>query len=315
MSSPLVSIIIPCYNAEDFVSEAIDSALGQSYPFKEVIVIDDGSKDDSLSAIKRFGNKIRWESGPNKGGGAARNRGLSLANGDYIQFLDADDFLDMEKLEKQVPLLLETGADLVYSDWRQYNIARPDRVWICRVVPQCEDPVILTLQKQNIQTNAPLHKKKTLMDVKGFREDLPCCQERDLYIRLACSAAHFFYLPAVFHTVRNRRDSVSSDEVRVRWWLHKLLSEIYDELDQNGDLSDERKRAFATLVASSARRLLRFGDSKNAMEQFGTAYRMHPSGGLAGAYSRFGYYLARLAGPELAEPILVWLKNAAATLK
>ena len=309
MSGPTVSIIIPCYNGEEFVSEAIESALDQSYPFKEVIVIDDGSTDNSLSVIKKFGRGIRWKSGPNWGGGAARNLGLSLTNGEYVQFHDADDLLDPKKLEKQVPVLLESGADLVYSDWRQFHIARPDREWICRVVPQCEDSVILALQKQNITTNSPLHRKKSLMDVGGFRENLPCCQERDLHLRLACRGARFFYLPEVLHTVRQRCGSVSNYEVRVRWWLHKILVEIYHELEEKNDLSDDRKLAFATLIASNSRRLLRFGHRKSAMEQFRTAFRMHHSGGLAGAYSRFGYYLVKLTGPERAESILMPLKK------
>jgi len=310
MSVPLVSIIIPCYNAEDVVSEAIQSALDQSYSFKEVIVIDDGSTDGSLSVIKKFGKEIRWESGPNSGGGAARNRGLSLARGDYIQFHDADDLLDPKKLEKQVPILLESKSDLVYSNWRQFKIDRPEIVWNCRVVPRFEDPIILALQKQNITTSASIIKKEVLSRVKGFREDLPCCQERDLYLRLACAGAHFFYFPEVLHTVRERPGSVSSDEVRVRLVLHNLLVDIYDELKRGNNLNDERRQGFAVLIASGARRLLRVGHRQIAKEHFATALKMHPGGGLAGAYGRVGYFLAKALGPERAEEILMPLKRA-----
>ena len=82
LNDPLVSIIIPCYNAEKYVGEAIESALAQTYPNKEVIVIDDGSTDGSLQVIKSFGHRIRWETGPNRGGSAARNRGIELARGE-----------------------------------------------------------------------------------------------------------------------------------------------------------------------------------------------------------------------------------------
>ena len=314
MSNSLVSIIMPCYNAEGFVSEAIESAVNQSYPFKEVIVIDDGSTDGSLSVIKKFGRKIRWETGPNKGGSAARNRGLSLAKGDYIQFHDTDDLLDLNKLETQMPILLQTGADLVYSDWRQYNIARPERKWICHVVPQGNDPVVLALQKQNITTNAPIHKKETLLKINGFREDLPCCQERDLHLRLACSGVRFHYLPGVLHTVRERLNSVSYNELCVRNWLYKLIVDTYDMLAQENELNDERKEAFATLLSSSARRVLRLGQRDRAMEQFSTACKMHPKGGLPGAYSRFGYFLARATGPAIAEAILMRAKKISSIL-
>jgi glycosyltransferase involved in cell wall biosynthesis len=102
---PLVSIIIPCYNAEAYVGEAIWSALNQTYPECEVIVIDDGSTDSSLEVIKSFGKRVYWESGPNRGGCAARNRGAALAKGEYFQFLDADDVLDSNKIRHQVTTL------------------------------------------------------------------------------------------------------------------------------------------------------------------------------------------------------------------
>ena len=82
---PLVSIVIPCFNAERFVGAAIRSALEQSYTDKEVIVIDDGSEDGSLKIIESFGDAIRMDSGPNRGGGAARNRGLELARGELVR--------------------------------------------------------------------------------------------------------------------------------------------------------------------------------------------------------------------------------------
>ncbi len=90
---PLVSIVIPCFNAEGTVGEAIQSALDQDYPNREVIVIDDGSTDKSVDVIRTFGDSIRWETGPNRGGNVARNRGLELARGTLIQFLDSDDIL------------------------------------------------------------------------------------------------------------------------------------------------------------------------------------------------------------------------------
>jgi glycosyltransferase involved in cell wall biosynthesis len=101
----LVSIIIPCYNAQAYVAEAIQSALNQTYPHCEIIVIDDGSSDGSLEIIKSFGAAIRSESGPNRGGCAARNRGFSLSRGGWIQFLDADDRLAPNKISAQMEAL------------------------------------------------------------------------------------------------------------------------------------------------------------------------------------------------------------------
>jgi len=98
-NNPLVSVVIPCYNSQAYVGEAIRSALDQTHKNLEVIVIDDGSSDASLQVIKSFGQSVRWETGPNRGAPAARNRGAELARGEFIQFLDADDLLLPEKVE------------------------------------------------------------------------------------------------------------------------------------------------------------------------------------------------------------------------
>src|SRR2546430_4547959 len=87
-TSMLVSILIPCYNAERWVAQAIESALAQTWPDKEVIVVDDGSTDGSLGIIQAFADRIRWEAGPNCGGNATRNRPLRLARGARPQDLD-----------------------------------------------------------------------------------------------------------------------------------------------------------------------------------------------------------------------------------
>lgn len=97
-TEPLVSIVIPCYNAERWVSRAIESALGQTYTNTEVIVVDDGSTDGSLNLIKEFNREINWISTSNRGPCAARNIGLKAARGEWIQFLDADDLLHPDKL-------------------------------------------------------------------------------------------------------------------------------------------------------------------------------------------------------------------------
>ena len=112
----LVSIIIPCHNAERWITESIRSALDQTYPHVEVIVIDDGSTDQSLNAIRSFGNQLVWETGPNRGTNHARNRGFALSKGQYIQFLDADDYLLPEKILRQVRVLETAEVDLVYED-------------------------------------------------------------------------------------------------------------------------------------------------------------------------------------------------------
>ena len=97
MTVPRVSILIPCYNGESFVREAIDSALNQTWANVEVVVVDDGSTDNSVDILKSYGDRIICETGPNRGACAARNRAFELSSGDLIQYLDADDKLCLDK--------------------------------------------------------------------------------------------------------------------------------------------------------------------------------------------------------------------------
>jgi glycosyltransferase involved in cell wall biosynthesis len=92
-TAPDVSVVIPCYNAERWVGRAIDSVLAQEGVTVEVIAIDDGSTDGSVEVLRGYDDRIHWDTGPNRGACAARNRGLALARADYVMFLDADDYL------------------------------------------------------------------------------------------------------------------------------------------------------------------------------------------------------------------------------
>jgi glycosyltransferase involved in cell wall biosynthesis len=120
---PLVSVIVPCYNAQSWVSSAVESALSQTWPEVEVIAVNDGSSDDSISVLRRLsGPRVTVIDQPNRGASAARNAGLRLAKGQFIQYLDADDLLSPSKLANQVPLLLEKGDDVVATArWARFQ--------------------------------------------------------------------------------------------------------------------------------------------------------------------------------------------------
>lgn len=114
---PLVSIIIPVYNNEKHLSAAIQSVIAQSWSNKEIILVDDGSQDNSLELAKSFENEwIKVFHQENKGASAARNLALKYAKGDYIQFLDADDLLAPDKIENQINCLKGFPNSLAYSD-------------------------------------------------------------------------------------------------------------------------------------------------------------------------------------------------------
>lgn len=102
MNNKLVSVIIPVFNSEKYIEESIESVLGQTYKNIELICIDDGSTDNSLSILESFGDKIVLIKSSNCGASEARNKGISLAEGEYIAFLDADDVWEINKIELQM---------------------------------------------------------------------------------------------------------------------------------------------------------------------------------------------------------------------
>jgi len=111
---PLVSIIIPCHNAERWLAATLESALAQTWPDREIILVDDGSTDGSLALARTFESRgVKVVAQANAGAAAARNTGLQLARGDYLQFLDADDLLAPDKLGPQVRLLQARGNDCI----------------------------------------------------------------------------------------------------------------------------------------------------------------------------------------------------------
>ncbi|MFV0572541.1 MAG: glycosyltransferase family 2 protein [Xanthomarina gelatinilytica] len=126
MDKPLVSIIIPTYNSETYVQEAVSSAINQIYRPIEIIVVDDGSTDGTSGLFPHFEEQgvkcFRIENG---GASYARNKGLEQAKGEYIQFLDADDVLVPSKIEKQLMFMQKQHADLSYTPWVDF-IERPE---------------------------------------------------------------------------------------------------------------------------------------------------------------------------------------------
>ncbi len=131
---PLVSILIPAYNAEPWISDTIQSALGQTWSNKEIIVVNDGSTDQTLSIARRFASKtVSVATQENLGASAARNRAIALSQGDYIQWLDADDLLSPDKIAKQMAAAEQSqNKRILFSSSWGYFIYRPN---VTRFVP------------------------------------------------------------------------------------------------------------------------------------------------------------------------------------
>ena len=130
-STPLVSIIVPVYNAEDYLRYCVDSILQQSYATLEVILVDDGAKDSSPQICDEFAaqdNRVTVIHQENGGIAKAQNTGLDAAHGEYIAFADNDDILDRHNIEYLLHALQNTGADMSKARWRQFGVSQLDEV-------------------------------------------------------------------------------------------------------------------------------------------------------------------------------------------
>jgi GT2 family glycosyltransferase len=194
MSTPRVTIAIPCYNAGRWIAACVESALAQTWPQKEIIVTDDGSTDGSLAILETFSDAIRLVRSDHRGGNHARNQALKLAGGEWLQFLDADDHLEPDKLTRQFAEA-SGGADagVIYSPtWMED--ARTQTREPGEIDPQL-DIFAQWLAWQLPQTGGALWRKSALDSLGGWKEDQPCCQEHELYLRALQAGLRFVFAP------------------------------------------------------------------------------------------------------------------------
>ncbi|NJS16445.1 MAG: glycosyltransferase [Nostocaceae cyanobacterium CSU_2_110] len=216
----LVSVIIPSFNAQSWLAEAIDSCLKQTYSNIEIIVIDDCSTDKSMEIIKSYGDKIRWECLPkNKGGSYARNRGFALSKGEYIQFLDADDFILPKKIEAQVNFLEETGADAVYGDWRYQGHQSNGVIFLDQIEkPETQTDILQSLLENWWTAVASLFYRRTAVEKSGgWDESLLAAQDRDFFISVVMSGAKILYQPGCYSIYRRYGNVTVSTASKPRW--------------------------------------------------------------------------------------------------
>jgi glycosyltransferase involved in cell wall biosynthesis len=268
VAAATVSVVIPCFNAQEYIAAAIESALGQTYCAVEVIVVDDGSTDGSVDVIRKFGDSVTLWCGPNQGGCAARNQGARLARGEFLQFLDADDVLTPDciatkvacrALENQVICSLAeclTPGGRISANWRHAGD-----------FATCD----LILQG-GPSTPGPLHPKALFFAVGGFKEGLPCAQEYDLHLRMAlCAGVRFTVIDHVGVLIRSLPNSLSrSGEARWADAFRRSLLDIHDARCVQLATS-EVKDAVALKLARTARCFLRTKDYAIAADLFGAA--------------------------------------------
>lgn len=184
--APTASVIIPCYNTELYLREAIESALAQTHKPMEVIVVNDGSTDGTAKILEAYRGRIKVVSQPNRGLALARNAGVEASEGEWLAFLDADDYWAPNKIERQLQIA-GPGVDLIYSD--RYNVGERGSVPELHsdLIPLFEGDVFLDLLIiGNLMTaSSVLIRRAAFSQLGGFFTGCPGTEDWDLWIHFA----------------------------------------------------------------------------------------------------------------------------------
>lgn len=198
MKKPLVSVIMPAYNAAGTIKEAIQSVLDQTHPSVEVIVIDDGSDDGTAELVNNlFGERVLVAGGKHIGRGAARNLALSMAQGAYIQYLDADDIIVPNKLEEQVAFLEENPEFAgTYGGIEAFAAEDPTERWPFRPETTPEGDVLpFMLDSGFLLPVGTLVRTEWSRRVGGFDPHMESNEDWDHWLRIAAWGGHFAHWP------------------------------------------------------------------------------------------------------------------------
>lgn len=250
--SIIVSVIIPAYNVELYIKECLDSILSQSLKDIEIIVVDDGSTDDTIQIVQdyaAFWSNIRLISQRNCGQSSARNRGLSVAVGKYIVFIDSDDWLPSNSvLDKMVKRISLTDADYVQGSFEYVNGKKHTSY---KVSDECEifGKSILekTIKCQDLYTSpwAKIYKKEFLLSNNLFFIEGLVNEDTAHSIMIALKAKKVSLIQEVIYSSRERDGSTSrNDFQRMFKSMHKIFNITRKYLQQNGEYKGDIIKLF-----------------------------------------------------------------------
>jgi GT2 family glycosyltransferase len=245
---PLVSVIIPAYQAAGRIRETLDSVFAQTYPNFEVVLINDGSPDTKAleQAIRSYGEKLIYIRQENRGPSGARNTAVRAARGKYVACLDSDDIYLPEHLASLVPLLENSGLDLVYSD--SYHTR--DGVHIGRSFErQPQSPPVtfekLLTEECAITTSALVASRQAMIDAGLFDERYRRSEDFDLWLRMSFRGAKMDLLRQVGIEHRLLADGLSSDG----FLLKQAQTEVYKKVLATLPVSAKQKKLIQALIA------------------------------------------------------------------
>ena len=233
---PLISILIPAYNSEKWIAETLESARAQTWPNKEVIVVDDGSTDRTLLIARRFESPwVKVLSQPNRGASAARNAAFGLSQGDYIQWLDADDLLAPEKLAQQMKVAaLVSNRTLLSSGWGTfiYRVAKarfsPSSLWADLLPLEW----LLRRLEQNLhmQTSTWLVSRELTKTAGPWDTQLSLDDDGEYFCRVIIASQGIRFVPDAKVFYRNpgfnRLSNIDRSDKKLESQFHSLMLQI-----------------------------------------------------------------------------------------
>ncbi len=251
----MLSIVIPCYNCVSTIKRAIESVLSQRYQNYELLLIDNRSTDGTIHILNhykaQYPDKVRVYHEYKRGAPAARNKGLALAKGDWIQFLDSDDELYPEKLARQIQLAEKSAAGIVVGNylmaWTQGRRLRQSRR------ASAKDPWEGLITSALGITSSNLWRKSDLLAVKGWDEGWTSSQEYDLLFRLLKNGSEIVFDDA-FHTLIHQSENSTSKSTDKKKLIQivrnriNLRCNIKEYLNQNNLLTPSRSRSIDTYI-------------------------------------------------------------------
>lgn len=310
MASSLVSVIIPCRNAAPWVADAIQSALAQTYSRVEVVVVDDGSIDGSREIIQSFDGRVRYEFLNHCSAPKTRNRGLELASGEFIQFLDADDILFPNCIARKIDVILREGADIVYSGGFFFDVEANQGNYESQAAPKPgRAEAVAHIITSTIVTTLLMCRRACLEKVGGFDEQLVKGQEHDLLFRLAFEGFRLAYVPEALSLNRTGHNphSITSLTSQRPFHLERLFDRFEKMLEDSPLWTGEVRAALAWRFHLTGVKYLSAQNRPKAIRMFqhaATLDRRYIS------YLPFSRRLTvPLVGAYFAEAVLIYLRR------
>jgi glycosyltransferase involved in cell wall biosynthesis len=238
-----VSVIIPAYNRGWIIKESIDSVFSQTFDAYELIVVDDGSDDNTSEILDSYGNKLRIIRQANQGVSAARNRGIIASSGEFIALLDSDDLWLPEKLDRQMSFF-RNNPDAVICQTQEIWIRNGKRVNPCKHHKKLSGMIFEPSLNLCLVSPSAVMFKRELMDMVGFfDESFPACEDYDLWLRVSLAYPVYLIDEALIIKRGGHSDQLSRNPMLDKYRI-KAIEKL---LNQDILISEQRKAAVAKL--------------------------------------------------------------------